>query len=58
MDGEELFEIVVTFVIGGIVILALLGNGVTSDTLSVARDIIVVAFFVALAIAFVSQIIN
>jgi hypothetical protein len=58
MDAGELFEIVVTFVIGGIVILALLSNGVTSDTLSVARDIIVVAFFVALAIAFVSQIIE
>jgi len=58
MDGGELFEAVVTFVIGGMVILALLGNGLTSDTISIATDIILVAFFVAITIPFISKIIN
>lgn len=55
MDGQEIFEVVVTLVVGGLVIIALLGDGLSAAAFDTAITIIFLAFVLALGLTLVNS---
>lgn len=56
MDSGEFFGAAVTFILGGLVLLALASGGLGSGVVDLAKELIVIAFIIALIIAFAGQV--
>lgn len=55
MNPDEVFRVAATFIIGGLVITAIWGGGITAATLDTAIKLIVAVFLVALLLTFVKE---